>query len=186
MSPLIINGKTEKELIKAALGGDRKSQKDIFHLYASKMLAVSYRYAKDKAEAEDILQDAFIKVFINLQDFEFKGSFEGWIRKIVINTAIKFNLKRYHAYEEKKMEQIQEDWENPEVFSNLAEIDLLHLIQELPDGYKMVFNLYAIEGYSHKEIAEMCYIEESTSRSQLAKARKILQQKVKGLLFLAV
>lgn len=186
MSPLIVNGKTEKELIKACLKGDRNAQRDIFNLYASKMLSVSYRYAKDKMEAEDILQDAFIKVFTNLKDFEFKGSFEGWIRRIVVNTAIRFNLKKYPTLDEINVDQILEEYEDPEVFANLAENDLLQLIKELPDGYRMVFNLYAIEGFSHKEISEMCRIEESTSRSQLVKARKILQQKVKNLLFLAV
>lgn len=134
------------------------------------------RYARHRMEAEDILQDAFVKVFEHIGQFQFKGALEGWIRRIVVNTAIK-------AYDRKSFthEQIGIDptWDSasdlPLSDMQLQEKDLLNMINQLPDGYRIVFNLYAIEGYSHQEIAEMLGIQESTSRSQLVKARKQLQ-----------
>ncbi len=140
------------------------------------MLAVCMRYARHRMEAEDMLQDAFVKVFEHLGQFQFKGALEGWIRRIVVNTAIK-------AYDRKSFthEQIGIDptWDSasdlPLSDMQLQEEDLLNLINRLPDGYRIVFNLYAIEGYSHQEIGEMLGIQESTSRSQLVKARKQLQ-----------
>lgn len=148
----------------------------MFQRYAGKMLAVCMRYARHRMEAEDMLQDAFVKVFEHLGQFQFKGALEGWIRRIVVNTAIK-------AYDRKSFthEQIGIDptWDSasdlPLSDMQLQEEDLLNLINRLPDGYRIVFNLYAIEGYSHQEIGEMLGIQESTSRSQLVKARKQLQ-----------
>lgn len=138
-------------------------------------------------EAEDVLQDAFIKVFDNIDKFQFKGSFEAWIRRIVINTALK-NYQRKHFHQEKmglEMEAIDLPVE-PSIFAHLDEEALLDLIARLPDGYRVVFNLYAIEGYSHKEIAEMMNIKEGTSRTQLLKARKWLQAQVLKLQKIAV
>ncbi len=133
-------------------------------------------------EAEDILQDAFIKIFSNLEKYEGKGSFEGWMRRIVVNTA----LKNYHksSYQKEKigLEDYQGGSLNPEVISSLHEEEILNVIAKLPDGYRMVFNLYVIEGFSHKEIAEQLKIQESTSRSQLVKARKMLQSKITQLM----
>ena len=148
----------------------------MFQRYAGKMLAVCMRYARHRMEAEDMLQDAFVKVFEHLGQFQFKGALEGWIRRIVVNTAIK-------AYDRKSFthEQIGIDptWDSasdlPLSDMQLQEKDLLNMINQLPDGYRIVFNLYAIEGYSHQEIGEMLGIQESTSRSQLVKARKQLQ-----------
>ena len=148
----------------------------MFQRYAGKMLAVCMRYARHRMEAEDILQDAFVKVFEHIGQFQFKGALEGWIRRIVVNTAIK-------AYDRKSFthEQIGIDptWDSASDLQlsdmQLQEKDLLNMINQLPDGYRIVFNLYAIEGYSHQEIAEMLGIQESTSRSQLVKARKQLQ-----------
>ncbi len=178
MSPLIINGRTEMALLKGCLSGDRKSQEAIFHIYAPKMMAVCSRYARHRHEAEDILQDGFVKVFTNLSQYGGQGSLEGWIRKIIINTAIRNTQRMAYSHEDFGIENIPEESLNPEVFSLLNEEELLNLIASLPEGYKLVFNLYAIEGYSHKEIGELLNIEESTSRSQLAKARRILQAKV--------
>ena len=186
MSPLIINGRTEKELLKACLQGDRTAQRDIFHMYAGKMMAICIRYARHRHEAEDILQDSFVKVFTHLCEFENNCSFEGWVRRIIINTAIKINQKKSFSHESIGLEHIKEDSTGPEVFSILSEEELTKLISELPDGYRMVFNLFAIEGFSHKEISEMLNIEESTSRSQLMKARRILQEKVNELYIIAV
>lgn len=178
MSPLIINGRTEIELLKGCLSSDRKSQEAIFRIYAPKMMSVCVRYAKHKHEAEDILQDGFVKVFTSLHQYEGQGSFEGWIRRIMINTALRHIQKMSHSHEDIGIESLPEESLSPEVFQQLSEEELLNLISLLPDGYKIVFNLFAIEGYSHKEIAEVLKIEESTSRSQLAKARRILQIKV--------
>jgi RNA polymerase sigma-70 factor (ECF subfamily) len=186
MSPLLINGRTEKELIKACLLGERQAQRDIFNMYAGKMMAICNRYCRHRLEAEDILQDSFVKVFTHLSDFEHNGSFEGWVRRIIINTAIKNNQKKSVTLEEIGLDHIKEDSTDPDVFSHLSEEELIKLISALPDGYRMVFNLFAIEGFSHKEIGEMLHIEESTSRSQLVKARRILQQKVNEMYKVAI
>ena len=150
------------------------------------MLAVCLRYTRHRMEAEDILQDAFIKVFDNIGRFEFKGSFEGWIRRIVINTALKNYSKKSFKQEQIGLENQPELPLDPEIYSNLEEEELLRLINRLPDGYRLVFNLYAVEGYSHKEIAELLGIQESTSRSQLVKARKMLQGMIIDLQKIAV
>lgn len=176
----------EKELVKGCLREDRKCQEEVFRRFAGKMMAVCVRYTRHKMEAEDILQDAFIKVFDNLSKFKFKGSFEGWVRRIVINTALKNYGKRGFRQEQIGMDQYQEVPMEPSVYSHLQEEELLNLVAKLPDGYRIVFNLYAIEGYSHKEIAETLGIQESTSRSQLVKARKMLQSQVLEMQKIAV
>lgn len=177
---------TETELIQGCVRGNRDCQQVIFRKYAGKMLALALRYAKHQMEAEDIVQEAFIRVFDHMHTFEHKGSFEGWIKRIVINVALKnFSRKRF------SQEQIgiDQDFDAPveapaDLLMGVQEI--LDMVKELPDGYRVVFNLYAIEGYNHKEIADMLGIQESTSRSQLVKARKLLQQKLAGLQKIAV
>jgi RNA polymerase sigma factor (sigma-70 family) len=169
---------TENELIKGCIREDRRAQRAVFDKYAGKMMSVCLRYARHRMEAEDLLQDAFIKVFDNISRFEGKGSFEGWIRRIVVNTALK-NVSR-HSFQKESigLENIVETSADPSVFSQLSEEELLGMVSRLPDGYRIVFNLYVIEGYSHKEIGSMLGIEESTSRSQLVKARNVLQNQV--------
>ena len=169
---------TEFELIQGCLREDRATQRALFNRYAGKMMTVCLRYARHRMEAEDLLQDAFIKVFDNIHSFEGKGSFEGWIRRIVVNTALK-NVSR-HSFQKEGigLEGISESSEDPSVFSQLSEQELLKLISSLPKGYRICFNLYVIEGFSHREIGEMLHIEESTSRSQLVKARNMLQNMV--------
>lgn len=134
------------------------------------------RYARHRMEAEDVLQDAFVKVFEHLGQFQFKGSLEGWIRRIVVNTAIKTFDRKSFTHEQIG---IDPSWDTastePLTDAQLSEADLLRMINQLPDGYRLIFNLYAIEGYNHQEIADMLGIQESTSRSQLVKARKQLQ-----------
>jgi RNA polymerase sigma factor (sigma-70 family) len=170
---------TENDIILGCINEDRQCQRELFNRYAGKMMTVCLRYARHRMEAEDILQDAFIKVFDNVKRFESKGSFEGWIRRIVVNTALK-NASR-HGFQKEIMgtDNVVETSEDPTILSKLSEEEILGLIQQLPDGYRMVFNLYCIEGFSHKEIGETLGIEESTSRSQLVKARNMLQTKVK-------
>ncbi|MCG8328483.1 MAG: sigma-70 family RNA polymerase sigma factor [Chitinophagales bacterium] len=177
---------TEKELVKGCIREDRYCQQELFRRYAGKMLSVCSRYARHEMEAEDILQDAFIKVFDNIGKFEFKGSFEGWIRRIVINTALKNYSKKSFKQEQIGIENQPELPMEPDIYKHLNEEALLTLIAKLPEGYRLVFNLYAIEGYSHKEIADMLSIQESTSRSQLVKARKMLQSMIIDLQKIAV
>ncbi len=169
---------TEHDIIQGCIKENRLCQRELFNRYAGKMMTVCLRYARHRMEAEDLLQDAFIKIYDNLSRFEGKGSFEGWIRRIVVNTALK-NASR-HSFQKEHIgtENIIETGEDPSVFSKLTEDEILKLVQQLPDGYRYVFNLYCIEGYSHKEIADSLNIEESTSRSQLVKARNMLQTKV--------
>jgi RNA polymerase sigma-70 factor (ECF subfamily) len=136
------------------------------------MLGVCNRYARNSADAEDILQDAFIKVFDKIGQFKFEGSFEGWIRKIVVNTALKkYSLRRYEkevvGYEVKDRDETILE---PSAYSQLSEKDLLDLINSLPDGYRLIFNLYVLEGFQHEEIAAMLNIQPGTSRSQLVKS----------------
>lgn len=170
---------TENELIQGCIREDQRCQREVFNKFAGKMMTVCLRYTRHRMEAEDILQDAFIKVFDNIHRFESKGSFEGWVRRIVINTALK-NASRYSFQKEGiGMESVIESSEDPSVFAKMTEDELLNLISQLPDGYRIVFNLFVIEGYSHREISETLGIEESTSRSQLVKARNMLQNRIR-------
>jgi len=168
-----------KDVIQGCLLGKRKAQETLYKLFAAKMLGVCMRYATDKMEAEDMLQNGFIKVFSKMQDFKGEGSFEGWMRRIMVHSAIEY----YRKYN--KMMQLV-DMETPGVESTVNSVaacsleakDLLAIIQTLPPGYRMVFNMYAIEGYSHKEIGEIMNISEGASKSQLSRARTILKEKV--------
>jgi RNA polymerase sigma factor (sigma-70 family) len=169
---------TENEIIQGCLREDRRCQREVFNRYAGKMMTVCLRYTHHRMEAEDVLQDAFIKVFDNIHKFEGKGSFEGWIRRIVVNTALKNTMRHGFQKELFGVENVIEMSEDPSVFSKMTEDELLKIISQLPDGYRTVFNLFVIEDYSHREIGEALGIEESTSRSQLVKARNMLQHKI--------
>ncbi len=160
---------------------DAACQKGLFNRYASSLLGVSNRYARNKEDAEDILQDAFIKIFHKISQFKGDGSFEGWMRRVVVNTALKkYTVSRYTK--EISVEEVRErtdiDVNDVPSFNHLTEKDLLLIINRLPDGYRLVFNLYVIEGYQHDEIAEMLGIQSGTSRSQLVKARNLLQKEI--------
>ena len=172
---------TEEELIKGCRKGKAEHQKALYDRYAGKMFALCMRYARHKLEAEDILQDGFIKVFRYLDNFRSEGSFEGWIRRIMVHTAIKHYHKAANKNEQIGMEEMPEQSIIPNIHGELNAEELMELVKQLPEGYKMVFNLYALEGYKHKEIAEILKIGESTSRSQLVKARKLLQQMIEQL-----
>ncbi|MCA5006033.1 RNA polymerase sigma factor [Sphingobacterium bovistauri] len=157
---------------------DKKSQAQLYNFFSKKMFVVCLRYAQTTLEAEDILQNGFIKVFTKHHLFDGKGSLEGWIKRIMVNTAI----ESYRKSKEKITDSIDEYHENT-IHSHFPSDttsyqDLLKLIKELPLGYRTVFNLYAIEGYSHKEIAEMLNISEGSSKSQLSRARQVLQHKL--------
>ena len=179
---------TENQLIKACIREDAASQKAVFDLYSGRMLTVCLRYARSSADAEDILQDAFIKVFDKMHQFKFEGSFEGWIRRIVVNTALKkYSLRRYEkevvGYEIKDKDESSIE---ASAYTDLTAKELMDLINALPSGYKLIFNLYVIEGYQHDEIAEMLGIQPGTSRSQLVKARNMLQKQILELQKIAV
>lgn len=179
---------TEEELIKGCIRENATCQKELFTRYAGHMLGVCQRYARNTADAEDILQDAFIKVFNKMGQFKFEGSFEGWIRRIVVNTALKkYSLIRYEKeFTGYEISENQETLSDPTAYSHLTEKDLLVLINSLPDGYRLIFNLYVIEGYQHEEIATMLGIQPGTSRSQLVKARTMLQKQILQLQKVAV
>jgi len=177
---------TEEELARGCIREDSACQQELFRRYAGKMMAVCLRYARSHEEAEDLLQDSFIKVFDGIADFQFKGSLEGWVRRITINTALRHYQRSSLRPEMNGAEWELETAEEPDVYGYLEAESLMNLISKLPDGYRMVFNLYAIEGYNHKEIAEMLGIQESTSRSQLVKARKMLQHWLEEFKIIAV
>ncbi len=172
---------TEDELINGCKKEDRHCQRIVFERFAGKMMTVCLRYARHRLEAEDILQDAFIKIFNNIQSFHGTGSFEGWVRRIVVNTALRDIQKSSFKNEQIGLENTIETSEQPTAISRLSEQEILKLISHLPDGYRTVFNLYVFEDFSHREIAGQLGIEESTSRSQLTKARQMLQMQMKKL-----
>lgn len=167
---------TEAQLIHACLQNDRNSQRKLYQAYAGRMLVVCMRYVQNQAEAEDILQEAFIKIFQNLDKFRAESSLGSWIKRIVINTTINQIRAGIHF---KDMSDVQ-DYENqiPDNHSSIEGIqfqELIEIIQKLPKGCQAVFNLFAIEGYKHHEIAQMLNITEGTSKSQYSRAKAILQ-----------
>lgn len=155
-----------------------KAQKELFDLLSPKMYAVCLRYAQDTDEAKDILQEGFIKVFNHLERFEHKGSFEGWVKRIFINTSIEFYRKSQRESMVDSIDDVAEQAIDSHTLSALKAADLMQLINGMPKGYKTVFNLFAIEGFHHEEIAKMLNISENTSKSQLHKARLYLQDLV--------
>lgn len=173
----------EEEIIALCKKNDAKAQHTLYKQYASVLFGICMRYASDYAEAEDILQEAFVKILTKIDRYEGTGSFEGWMKKIVVNTAITNfhqSSKHKHHYD---IVDIQDSSLSPRVYKDTDYTieELLSVIKNLPDGYRMVFNLYAIEGYKHKEIAEMMNIDVSTSKSQFSRARKIIQHKLAEL-----
>ena len=168
------------DIIKACLKLDQAAQKKFYQMFSDKMYGVCLRYVNDSDEAKDILQDGFIKVFANLHKYKFIGSLEGWIRRIVVNTALeRFRDKNYlfSVNMESGYEAGEKEYDH--ITNEMSANDLLKLIQELSPQYRTVFNLYAIEGYSHKEISKKLSIKEGTSKSNLSRAREILKEKIK-------
>lgn len=167
------------DILKACVSGNRKGQEQLFNLFGEEMFGACLHYSKDYAEAEDTLHEGFMKVFQKIGQFSGKGSLAGWIKRVMINTALEKYRKNHQLYVVGDDIANEEDINPDNVVSDLSVQDLLKLVQELSPMYRLVFNLYAIEGYSHKEVAEMLDISEGTSKSNLARARKILQEKVK-------
>jgi RNA polymerase sigma factor (sigma-70 family) len=166
----------EDELIQRCLRRERNAQRQLYDMYSSKMYALSYRYVKSPMEAEDILVTAFMKVFEKIGQFKSEGSFEGWIRRIVVNEALTYLRRNRAMYLETDLEYADREPDYAHLGDHLEAEDLMNMIQELPTGYRIVFNLYAIDGYSHKEIADHLGISENTSKSQLSRARAHLQK----------
>jgi RNA polymerase sigma factor (sigma-70 family) len=162
--------------------GNRRMQEELYRRFSPRMYAVCLRYASNAEEAEDILQEGFIKIFKKLDSFRGDGSFEGWIRRIFVNTAIEhFRRKRYLMPVTEKEENTIEG-KYTSVLDELGAKDIMALIQELSPGYRTVFNMYVVEGYTHKEIADMLGISEGTSKSQLSRAKVILQDMVRNFI----
>lgn len=169
---------TIDDLMEGCKAGNRQMQELLYRQSASKMLAVCMRYAKDRMEAEDVLQMGYVKIFQKVKDYRGEGSFEGWMRRIMVNTAIESYRKNLRMMNVVPIEDAYEQPSQGFDFSSLGMQDLLKVIQKLADGYRMVFNMYVIEGYSHREIAETLGITEGASKSQLSRARAILQQEI--------
>ena len=166
----------EKRLLKGLMAGKPEAQQQLFDLYSGKMMAVCYRYSKSREEAEDILQEGFLRVFRKIETYQGTGSFEGWIRKVFTNVAIRHYQKSARLMIVSGIDDLEEEPSDDLLDHYFEAEDLMKLVASLPDGYRMVFNLYAIEGYSHEEIAEQLGISIGTSKSQLARARKSLQR----------
>lgn len=169
----------ETDLINGCIEGDRRMQEELYRRFSPRMYAVCLRYAGNAEEAEDILQEGFIKIFKKLDSFRGEGSFEGWVRRIFVNTAIEhFRRKRYLQPVTEKEENSIEG-KSLSALDDLAEKDILALVRQLSPGYRTVFNMYVVEGYTHKEIGDMLGISEGTSKSQLSRAKVILQDMVR-------
>jgi RNA polymerase sigma-70 factor (ECF subfamily) len=167
-----------EENIRKCIKGDRKAQAALYRQFSSKMYGVCLRYSRDSAEAEDNLQEGFVRVFTRIEQFEFKGSFEGWIRRIMVNTALEKYRKKSPLHLVEDLVVYEGTTLVEETLSSISAEDLLKMIQQLPPRYRMVFNLYAIEGYSHQEIGTLMNISEGTSKSNLCRARMILQKRI--------
>ena len=163
--------------------GKRKAQVALYNQYSSMLLGVCSRYVADKMEAHDILQESFLKIYKNIKDFEGKGHFENWMRRIVVNTAITYFQKKKKHYYHDELEDINENETeldlSPDQVYDFKELQ--RMLKDMPEGYRIIFNLYAIEGYKHKEIAERLNIEESTSKSQYLRAKKWIIKEMQQL-----
>ncbi len=174
---------TESEIIKGCIKQDRNCQKALYEMFYGKMMGVCLRYAKDRDHAQDVLQDAFMKVFDKIKNFNSTGSFEGWVRRIMVNTAIDALRKNKQEYSivstvhaQKRNEDPEEETSDDDILNHVTKEDVLNAVHKLSPAYRAVFNLYVVEEYSHKEIAEMLGISEGTSKSNFAKAKYNLKK----------
>lgn len=168
----------EKALIKGCAKGEAGAQKKLYEVYASRLLVVSMRYAKSDQEAEDVLQEAFIKIFKKIKDFRSDSSLYYWMKRIVVNTALNHRRSKLYLFPMVDVSELKNQVGQRFTLSDHDFKDLLKMIQELPSGCQVIFNLFAVEGYSHKEIAKKLNISEGTSKSQYARARSLLRQKI--------
>jgi RNA polymerase sigma factor (sigma-70 family) len=169
-----------RKIVDACVSGDDRARERLYRMLAPKMFGVCLRYARDNSEAEDNLQDGFITVFTKLKDFRHEGSFEGWVRRIMVNTSLDRFRKNQPVMYVDEIQKHDTATHTDEAMANLPLEDLVKLIQELPPQYRMVFNLYVIEGHSHQEISRELGISEGTSKSNLSRAREILRNKLEN------
>ena len=172
------NFSDEPTLIKECLKGDRSAQRHLYDVYSGKFLAICIRYLKNREHAEDVMIESFMKIFEKLPQYQAKGSFEGWMKRIVVTQALMTLRSNRHLMMEVHVEEDVEYEHHHYETKHLEAQDLMELVESLPVGYRTVFNLYAIEGYAHQEIAELLGISESTSKSQLNRARNVLKEKI--------
>lgn len=182
---MIIRLQTQEEvLIKRCKKGDPVAQREVYDRFAGKMLSVCRRYVKSLEDAEEVLSNVFIKFFERIEQYRGEGSFEGWIKRIAVRESLNYIRYQKNLFVEVEDEHLDYFQHQP-VHSSYEVDELMRMIEELPLGYRTVFNLYAIEGYNHQEIADMLEISEGTSKSQLAKARKQLQEKLQQTQYLS-
>ncbi|MEM1320937.1 MAG: RNA polymerase sigma factor [Bacteroidota bacterium] len=166
---------TKEYIIQGCIDNKRECQRTLYDRYADQLMNICLRYTQDVPQAEDVLQNAFIKIFTKIKEFRMgEGSFEGWMSRITVNEALMLYRKNKRTFYDNTAKELDPEID-AEVLLQLEAEDILKLIQQLPDGFRVVFNLYVIEGYDHKEIGEMLGITASTSRSQLARAKKMLR-----------
>lgn len=165
-------------LITDCKAGKREAQSRLYQLYAPTLFGVCLRYSRDRTEAEDTLHEGFVLIFNKVDQFAFKGSFEGWMKKIMVNLSLEKCRTRFKMQSVEDISVYDSQLADADVYADMNAAKLLELIQNLPPQYRLVFNMYAIDGYSHKEISQALGIAEGTSKSNLARARKILQDKV--------
>lgn len=172
----------EQQLIEGCRKGNRKAQKELYETYSRKMMGVCLRYVNDRETARDLLQDGFVRVFTSLDSYSGTGSFEGWMRKIFVNSALEYLRRSDILRDAADLDHTAElTGTDSSVISRMSANELMQVVNTLPTGFRTVFNLFAIEGYSHKEIGEMLQITESTSRSQYTRAKQLLQRKISTL-----
>lgn len=173
---------TDLELAKRCTTGDREAQRVLFTQHSRLMMTVCLRYADNRQEAEDMLQEGFIKVFAHINQYEGKGALGGWIRKVMVNTALNYLRQQKHHRKLADVEAAEEvEALDSDAVESMSADDLIKLISTMPSGYRTVFNLFAVEGYSHKEISEMMNITESTSKTQFLKARNWLMKNLTSI-----
>jgi RNA polymerase sigma-70 factor (ECF subfamily) len=165
----------EHDVIQGCIDGKRSSQKQLYEHFAGKMLGVCMRYAKDRAEAEDMLQEGFLKVFQGISKFKGEGSFEGWVRRVMVYNAINHYKHRSRKFQEDLDKEDIDAVYQDHILEKISAKEILALVQHMPEGYRVIFNLYAIEGYTHKEISEQLGIAVGTSKSQYSRAKQFMQ-----------
>ncbi|WP_053970720.1 RNA polymerase sigma factor [Mangrovimonas sp. ST2L15] len=165
-----------KQLIQKCSNHDTQAQSELYQIYSGKLFSVCLKYSRNYAEAEDNLQDAFVTIFNKIAQFNHKGSLEGWMKRITVNTALQKYRKQgvFEIIDEAHIEDVEVEIEDDDITIDY----LLKIIQDLPDRYRLVFNLYVMDGYSHQDIAELLSISSGTSKSNLARARKILKENI--------
>jgi RNA polymerase sigma-70 factor (ECF subfamily) len=168
----------EAELVRDCQKGDRRAQRAVYELFAGRIFSLCRRYLPDPMDAEDVLVMSFVKVFDRIGQFRSEGSFEGWIRRIAVNESLTWLRRNKSMFVETDLEAADREPDFSKFSDHLEAEDLMNMVSELPPGYRMVFNLYAIDGYSHDEIARQLGISENTSKSQLSRARALLQKRL--------